>query len=137
MWLSHVEFCKTKVIFILLNLSLNFQCFFFLLLLVRSRRGQWVQSSRKCFNFTAQNPVCATSVVFSCVDLFFDADIWVVAAKWEMEEMQNMFNTRRLLQRGLRFNPDSQHLWREVCSAKSQRPSVEFQSFYSITAWSY
>ncbi|ELT90569.1 hypothetical protein CAPTEDRAFT_209621 [Capitella teleta] len=41
-------------------------------------------------------------------------DIWVVAAKWEMEEMQNMFNTRRLLQRGLRFNPDSQHLWREL-----------------------
>ena len=39
--------------------------------------------------------------------------LWVMAAKWEMEESLSMDNARGLLQRGLRFNPTSDHLWQE------------------------
>ena len=42
------------------------------------------------------------------------ADIWIVAAKWEMEDGLSMENARLLLQRGLRFNPTSHSLWQEV-----------------------
>ena len=41
-------------------------------------------------------------------------ELWVLAAKWELEENLSMEHARMLLQRGLRFNTKSQHLWQEV-----------------------
>lgn len=40
-------------------------------------------------------------------------DIWVSAAKFELEQCGSMENARQILQRGLRFNPLSKQLWRE------------------------
>jgi len=40
-------------------------------------------------------------------------DLWIAAAKWEIEDNLSMENGRSLLQRGLRFNPTNQHLWQE------------------------
>ena len=45
---------------------------------------------------------------FSCKGL------WVLAAKWEIEELNSMENARGLLQRGLRSNPKAKHIWLEV-----------------------
>ncbi|ODQ68114.1 hypothetical protein NADFUDRAFT_48769 [Nadsonia fulvescens var. elongata DSM 6958] len=39
--------------------------------------------------------------------------IWVMAAKYEMEENASMKAARSLMQRGLRFNKDSEQLWLE------------------------
>ncbi|KAL3876207.1 hypothetical protein ACJMK2_034077 [Sinanodonta woodiana] len=40
-------------------------------------------------------------------------DLWIAAAKYEFEYNANSGNARGLLQRGLRFNPESKHLWLE------------------------
>ncbi|KAK2154426.1 hypothetical protein LSH36_269g09026 [Paralvinella palmiformis] len=40
-------------------------------------------------------------------------ELWVLAAKWELEENLSMENARMLLQRGLRYNSKSEHLWQE------------------------
>ena len=42
------------------------------------------------------------------------AELWVLAAKWEMEDNASMENARGLLQRALRFNQESKLLWQEV-----------------------
>ncbi|KAH3873448.1 hypothetical protein DPMN_036683 [Dreissena polymorpha] len=40
-------------------------------------------------------------------------DLWLSAAKWEFEDNNNSDNARKLLQRGLRFNPEARKLWLE------------------------
>ncbi|CAH1793560.1 unnamed protein product [Owenia fusiformis] len=40
-------------------------------------------------------------------------ELWILAAKWEMEDALSTDNARNFLQRGLRFNPKSKELWRE------------------------
>lgn len=40
-------------------------------------------------------------------------DLWLAAAKWEFESNINPENARSLLQRGLRFIPESKMLWHE------------------------
>ena len=40
--------------------------------------------------------------------------LWVMAAKFEFEELKDVFAARTLIQQGLRANSDSKHLWREV-----------------------
>ncbi|XP_064406834.1 U3 small nucleolar RNA-associated protein 6 homolog [Halichondria panicea] len=39
--------------------------------------------------------------------------LWVMAAKFEFEDMKDMSSARSLLQQGLRTNPQSKHLWIE------------------------
>ncbi|GIX79289.1 hypothetical protein CEXT_329422 [Caerostris extrusa] len=39
--------------------------------------------------------------------------LWVMAAKWEMEETRSPENARKIFQRGVLINPLSGHLWRE------------------------
>ncbi|GIY84756.1 u3 small nucleolar RNA-associated protein 6 homolog [Caerostris darwini] len=39
--------------------------------------------------------------------------LWVMAAKWEMEETRSPENARKIFQRGVLINPLSSHLWRE------------------------
>ena len=41
-------------------------------------------------------------------------DVWVSSAKHEADTCNSMTNARSMLQRGLRFNPESQQLWLEV-----------------------
>ena len=41
-------------------------------------------------------------------------ELWVSAAQWEVTENNSMETGRSLLQRGLRFNTNSKHLWQEV-----------------------
>ena len=41
-------------------------------------------------------------------------ELWIAAAKFEMETNKSMDTARSLLQRGLRFNPKSKNLWLEV-----------------------
>ena len=41
-------------------------------------------------------------------------ELWISAAKFEMETNASMDTARSLLQRGLRFNPKSKNLWLEV-----------------------
>jgi U3 small nucleolar RNA-associated protein 6 len=44
----------------------------------------------------------------------FFSDLWILAAKWEFEDHGNTDNARSLLHRGLRFNPETKHVWLEV-----------------------
>ncbi|XP_041364747.1 U3 small nucleolar RNA-associated protein 6 homolog [Gigantopelta aegis] len=41
------------------------------------------------------------------------SELWILAAKWEFEENISPDNARSLMQRGLRFNPESKKLWLE------------------------
>ena len=45
----------------------------------------------------------------SCVD------VWILAAKHELEFRHSMPSARSLLQQAIATNPDSQRLWLEVC----------------------
>lgn len=40
-------------------------------------------------------------------------ELWIMAAKWEMEENDAFDNSRSLFQRGLNFHPESKSLWNE------------------------
>jgi U3 small nucleolar RNA-associated protein 6 len=42
--------------------------------------------------------------------------LWIMAAKFEFEVNESIETSRQLFQRGLRFLPQSQKLWIEVCS---------------------
>jgi len=41
-------------------------------------------------------------------------DVWILAAKHELEFRRSMPSARSLLQRAIATNPDSQRLWLEV-----------------------
>lgn len=45
--------------------------------------------------------------------------LWVMAAKFEMEELNDVSAARVLIQQGLRANSDSKHLWLEVSQSSS------------------
>ncbi|XP_046856303.1 U3 small nucleolar RNA-associated protein 6 homolog [Xenia sp. Carnegie-2017] len=42
-----------------------------------------------------------------------NANLWIMAAKWEFENQNNINSARSLMQRALRLNPESCHLWLE------------------------
>ena len=44
----------------------------------------------------------------------YDAGLWARAARYETEEADKAENARKLLLEGLRFNKESEELWREV-----------------------
>ena len=46
--------------------------------------------------------------------LFLCPGLWVMAAKFEFEDLKDVSSARVLLQQGLRANPTSKHLWIEV-----------------------
>ena len=45
---------------------------------------------------------------------FLCPGLWVMAAKFEFEDLKDVSSARVLLQQGLRANPTSKHLWIEV-----------------------
>jgi len=44
----------------------------------------------------------------------FAVDVWILAAKHELEFRHSMHGARTLLQQAIASNPDSQQLWLEV-----------------------
>ena len=42
--------------------------------------------------------------------------LWIMAAKFEFEVNESTETSRQLFQRGLRFLPQSEKLWIEVCA---------------------
>jgi len=44
----------------------------------------------------------------------FVVDVWILAAKHEVEYRHSMHGARSLLQQAIATNPDSQQLWLEV-----------------------
>ena len=58
--------------------------------------------------------------------------MWIAAAKWEMEDNLSMENARALLQRGLRFNPQSKLLWQEVSQYDLLTQKLIHQSYFPI-----
>lgn len=40
-------------------------------------------------------------------------ELWIMAAKWEMDDNNSFDNARKILQRGLLMNPKSEIIWRE------------------------
>ncbi|XP_023221341.1 uncharacterized protein LOC111623092 [Centruroides sculpturatus] len=55
-----------------------------------------------------------------------DPELWIMAAKWEMEENNAADNSRALFQRGIRFHPESKLLWNEL--RKKQEPDIYTQN---------
>ena len=53
--------------------------------------------------------------------LFLCPGLWVMAAKFEFEDLKDVSSARVLLQQGLRANPTSKHLWIEVGCEKGGR----------------
>jgi len=53
-------------------------------------------------------------VLLVCVCMCVCAGLWVMAAKFQMEDLNDSSSARSLLQQGLRVNGSSQHLWLEV-----------------------
>ena len=49
---------------------------------------------------------------------FLCPGLWVMAAKFEFEDLKDVSSARVLLQQGLRANPTSKHLWIEVGCGK-------------------
>lgn len=39
--------------------------------------------------------------------------LWILAAQWELENTDTVASARSIMQRGLRFNAESQKLWQE------------------------
>ncbi|KAG8174262.1 hypothetical protein JTE90_017400 [Oedothorax gibbosus] len=56
-----------------------------------------------------------------------DPKLWIMAAKYEMEERRLPENARKLFQRGILLNPHSELLWREIRKRKAvlEAKSVE------------
>ncbi|XP_067128719.1 U3 small nucleolar RNA-associated protein 6 homolog isoform X2 [Centruroides vittatus] len=66
-----------------------------------------------------------------------DPELWIMAAKWEMEENNAADNSRALFQRGIRFHPESKSLWNEYFRMelmfiaelrKKQEPDINIQN---------
>jgi len=53
-------------------------------------------------------------VLIQVFEFAFIADLWVMAAKHEIEMRESMSNARALLQQAIRVNISTQRLWIEV-----------------------
>ena len=51
--------------------------------------------------------------------------LWVMAAKFELEELNDISAARVVIQQGLRANSNSKHLWLEVSSLISMQIATE------------
>ncbi|GFY48217.1 u3 small nucleolar RNA-associated protein 6 homolog [Trichonephila inaurata madagascariensis] len=68
--------------------------------------------------------------------------LWIMAAKWEMEEIKSPDNARKIFQRGVLLHPTSDTLWREffrmelmyIDLIRKRRAILEPQSLKSIEA---
>ena len=72
------------------------------------------------FKPTYENPTLSRDFrkTWSVSSPFLCSGLWVMAAKFEFEDLKDVSSARVLLQQGLRANPTSKHLWTEVGCGK-------------------